>query len=163
MSKYSIVARDGSGKEIALRDLPEGDLVKAIQAQGVVLPPVRQRLPMTRRSITHKFDVAGHEGYVTVGLYESGQPGEMFITMAKEGSTMAGMMDSFGTSISMCLQYGVDGKVLCEKFRHSRFEPSGHTTNPEIPYAKSIMDYIFGWMGREFYDLELKSSEENHD
>ncbi|MCP6768802.1 hypothetical protein NL529_28565, partial [Klebsiella pneumoniae] len=89
----------------------------------------------------------GHEGYLTVGLYDDGQPGELFITMAKEGSTIGGLMDSFGTAISLCLQYGVPVKTLVEKFAHSRFEPSGFTKNPDIPIAKSLTDYIFRWMG----------------
>ncbi len=114
--------------------------------------PLRRRMPGTRRSITHKFDIAGHEGYLTVGLYDDGCPGEMFITMAKEGSTIGGLMDSFGTAISMCLQYGVPIKTLVEKFAHSRFEPSGFTKNPDIPMAKSLADYIFRWMGLTFLE-----------
>ncbi len=112
--------------------------------------PRRKRLPATRRSITHKFDVGGHEGYLTVGLYENGEPGELFITMAKEGSTVGGMMDAFGTAISLTLQYGVPLGTMVEKFSHSRFEPSGITGNREIPFAKSIVDYIFRWLAMEF-------------
>jgi len=114
--------------------------------------PLRRRMPSTRQSVTHKFDIAGHEGYLTVGLYEDGTPGEMFITMAKEGSTVGGLMDCFGTAISLCLQYGVPLKTLIEKFAHSRFEPSGFTKNPNIPIAKSLMDYIFRWLGQSFLD-----------
>ena len=114
--------------------------------------PFRQRMPTTRRSITHKFEVAGHQGYLTVGLYEEGTPGELFITMAKEGSTVGGIMDAFGTAISMCLQYGVPVTTLIEKFSHSRFEPSGFTKNPEIPFAKSLVDYIFCWLAQTFPD-----------
>ncbi|OQA26608.1 MAG: Vitamin B12-dependent ribonucleotide reductase [Verrucomicrobia bacterium ADurb.Bin345] len=114
--------------------------------------PLRRRMPTTRQSITHKFDIAGHEGYLTVGLYEDGSPGELFITMAKEGSTVGGLMDSFGTAISLCLQYGVPVKTLCEKFAHSRFEPSGFTKNPDIPIAKSLTDYIFRWLGHTFLE-----------
>ncbi len=114
--------------------------------------PLRRRMPTTRQSITHKFDIAGHEGYLTVGLYDDGQPGELFITMAKEGSTIGGLMDSFGTAISLCLQYGVPVKTLVEKFAHSRFEPSGFTKNPDIPIAKSLTDYIFRWMGHTFLE-----------
>jgi ribonucleoside-diphosphate reductase alpha chain len=114
--------------------------------------PLRRRMPSTRQSITHKFDIAGHEGYLTVGLYDDGQPGELFVTMAKEGSTIGGLMDSFGTSISLCLQYGVPVKTLVEKFAHSRFEPSGFTKNPDIPIAKSLTDYIFRWMGHTFLE-----------
>lgn len=112
--------------------------------------PQRIRLPQTRRSITHKFDVAGHEGYLTVGLYEDGTPGELFITMAKEGSTVGGLMDAFGTCISMALQYGVPMETLVDKFSHARFEPSGMTSNRDIPIAKSLIDYIARWLGMTF-------------
>ena len=112
--------------------------------------PQRIRLPQTRQSITHKFDVAGHEGYLTVGLYEDGQPGEVFITMAKEGSTVGGLMDAFGTCLSMSLQYGVPLSTLVDKFSHSRFEPAGMTTNRDIPIAKSLIDYISRWLGITF-------------
>jgi len=115
-------------------------------------PPraVRHRLPGERASITHKFALAGHEGYITVGLYKDGTPGELFIRMAKEGSTVSGLMDSFATAISLALQHGVPMKLMCEKFSHTRFEPSGFTGNPEIPIAKSIMDYIFRWLELRF-------------
>ncbi|MFH0989018.1 MAG: vitamin B12-dependent ribonucleotide reductase [bacterium] len=112
--------------------------------------PIRKRLPDERQSITHKFSIAGHEGYITVGMFEDGQPGEVFITMSKEGSTISGLMDSFATSISIALQYGVPLKVLTDKFSHARYEPSGFTNNPEIPIAKSISDYIFRWLGLKF-------------
>jgi ribonucleoside-diphosphate reductase alpha chain len=112
--------------------------------------PYRRRLPETRKSITHKFSVAGHEGYLTVGLYDDGQPGELFITMAKEGSTVGGLMDVVGTCVSMALQYGVPLITLVDKFRHARFEPAGMTSNKKIPFAKSLIDYIFCWMGCEF-------------
>jgi ribonucleoside-diphosphate reductase alpha chain len=112
--------------------------------------PVRRRLPDERQAITHKFSIAGHEGYITVGLYEDGQPGEIFITMSKEGSTISGLMDAFATSVSMAFQYGVPLRVLTEKFSHMRFEPSGFTNNKEIPMAKSILDYIFRWLGKKF-------------
>lgn len=122
-------------------------------AEPVPLPkPFRRRMPATRQSITHKFEVAGHQGYLTVGLYEDGKPGELFITMAKEGSTVGGTMDAFGTAISMCLQYGVPVSTLIEKFTHSRFEPSGFTRNPDIPFAKSLVDYIFRWLALTFPD-----------
>src|SRR5882757_2279431 len=115
-------------------------------------PPraVRHRLPGERASITHKFALAGHEGYITVGLYKDGTPGELFIRMAKEGSTVSGLMDSFATAVSLALQHGVPMKLLCDKFSHTRFEPSGFTGNPEIPIAKSIMDYIFRWLELRF-------------
>jgi ribonucleoside-diphosphate reductase alpha chain len=112
--------------------------------------PRRERLPDTRQSITHKFSVGGHEGYINVGLYPDGRPGELFITMAKEGSTVGGMMDAFGTAISLSLQYGVPLEVLVNKFSHTRFEPMGYTPNPDIPIAKSIVDYIFRWLGLTF-------------
>jgi len=112
--------------------------------------PFRRRLPDTRQSITHKFSVTGHEGYLTVGLYEDGQPGELFITMAKEGSTVGGLMDVIGTCTSMALQYGVPLITLVDKFRHARFEPSGMTSNKDIPFAKSLIDYIFCWLGCRF-------------
>ncbi len=119
-------------------------------AEAVVGRPFRRRLPDTRHSITHKFSVAGHEGYLTVGLYEDGQPGELFITMAKEGSTVGGLMDVIGTCTSMALQYGVPLITLVDKFRHARFEPSGMTSNRDIPFAKSLIDYIFCWLGCQF-------------
>jgi len=121
-------------------------------AQDPNAPPraVRHRLPEERASITHKFSIAGHEGYITVGLYPTGQPGEIFIKMAKEGSTVSGLMDAFATSISLALQHGVPLKVLCEKFAHTRFEPSGWTGNEQIGYAKSLMDYIFRWLNLRF-------------
>jgi ribonucleoside-diphosphate reductase alpha chain len=115
-------------------------------------PPkaLRHRLPGERASITHKFAIAGHEGYITVGLYKDGTPGELFIRMAKEGSTVSGLMDSFATAVSLALQHGVPLKLLCDKFQHTRFEPSGFTGNQEIPIAKSVMDYIFRWLEIRF-------------
>ncbi len=125
-------------------------------AQDLNAPPraVRHRLPEERASITHKFSIAGHEGYITVGLYPTGQPGEIFIKMAKEGSTVSGLMDAFATSISLALQHGVPLRVLCEKFAHTRFEPSGWTGNEQIGYAKSLMDYIFRWLNLRFLSGE---------
>jgi ribonucleoside-diphosphate reductase alpha chain len=119
-------------------------------AQPTNVQPRRERLPHTRRSLTHKFDIQGHEGYVNVGFYPDGRPGELFITMAKEGSTIGGLMDVLGTAISIGLQYGVPLDVFVNKFAHSRFEPAGFTKNPDIPIAKSIADYIFRWLGMEF-------------
>jgi ribonucleoside-diphosphate reductase alpha chain len=107
-------------------------------------------LPPERRAITHKFSIGGHEGYLTVGMYEDGQPGELFIVISKEGSTISGLMDNFATSVSLALQYGVPLKVLVDKFSHSRFEPSGFTGNPKLPIAKSITDYIFRWLEQKF-------------
>jgi ribonucleoside-diphosphate reductase alpha chain len=125
---------------------------EASAAQNLNGPPraIRHRLPDERASVTHKFSIAGHEGYITVGLYPTGQPGEIFIKMAKEGSTVSGLMDAFATSISLALQHGVPLKVLCEKFAHTRFEPSGWTGNEQIGYAKSLMDYIFRWLNLRF-------------
>ncbi|MFM7809691.1 MAG: hypothetical protein ACKPEA_17460, partial [Planctomycetota bacterium] len=134
--------------------LAEGDrMVERIVervVERVIERPMRRRLPETRGSITHKFNVAGHEGYLIVGLYEDGRPGELFITMAKEGSTIGGLMDSLGTAISVALQYGVPVESLVTKFAHQRFEPMGMTTNSDIPFAKSLVDYIFRWMGMQF-------------
>ena len=115
-------------------------------------PPraVRHKLQEERASITHKFNIGGHEGYITVGLYPDGSPGELFITMAKEGSTVSGLMDSFALGVSIALQHGVPLKLFCEKFSHTRFEPSGWSHNPEIGFAKSIMDYIFRWLQLRF-------------
>jgi ribonucleoside-diphosphate reductase alpha chain len=112
--------------------------------------PYRRRLPVERSALTHKFDINGHEGYITVGLYPDGQPGEIFLKMAKEGSTVSGLMDTLATSISLALQYGVPLRDLINKFAHVRFEPAGFTANPEIPIAKSIVDYIFRWLGSRF-------------
>jgi ribonucleoside-diphosphate reductase alpha chain len=119
--------------------------------------PARRRLPDERESITHKFSIAGHEGYITVGMFEDRSPGEVFITMSKEGSTISGLMDSFATAISISLQYGVPLRVMVDKFSHARYEPSGFTNNPEIPIAKSISDYIFRWLSTKFM---LKEGEE---
>jgi ribonucleoside-diphosphate reductase alpha chain len=116
----------------------------------IVERPLRRRLPDTRASITHKFDIAGHEGYLTVGLFEDGLPGEVFITMAKQGSTIGGLMDTIATLISLNLQYGVPLEAIVRKFEHMRFEPSGFTTNSDIPMAKSFVDYIVRWMGMQF-------------
>ena len=120
--------------------------------EKIIERPMRRRLPDTRKSLTHHFNVAGHEGYLTVGMYVDGQPGELFITMSKEGSTIGGLMDSLGTAISVALQYGVPVESLVTKFAHQRFEPQGMTTNQDIPFAKSLVDYIFRWMGMEFVE-----------
>jgi ribonucleoside-diphosphate reductase alpha chain len=122
--------------------------------------PYRRKLPDERAAITHKFSVGAHEGYLTVGLYEHGQPGEIFITMAKEGSTVSGLMDSFATAVSLALQYGVPLRVLCDKFSHMRFEPSGWTNNPKIHFAKSIMDYIFRWLAYKFLPKDAQPQED---
>lgn len=119
-------------------------------SQTMASNPQRRRLPDERRAITHHFSVGGQEGYVTVGLYEDGQPGELFIKMAKEGSTVSGLMDSFATAVSLALQYGVPLHVLCDKFSHMRFEPMGWSTNTNIGYATSVMDYLFRWLDLRF-------------
>ena len=125
--------------------------------------PSRRRLPDEREAITHKFSIAGHEGYITVGKFEDGTPGELFITMSKEGSTVSGLMDSFATGISLALQYGVPLKVLVNKFSHSRYEPSGITNNPEVRFAKSITDYIFRWLALKFLPAGERGAAESHD
>jgi ribonucleoside-diphosphate reductase alpha chain len=144
--KAVAIYRDGSKRSQPLSTSKE----KAKVEEALVARPVRRKLPDERQSITHKFSIAGHEGYITVGMYEEGQPGEIFIVMAKEGSVVSGLMDSFATAISLALQYGVPLKVLVDKFSHTRFEPAGFTTNPQIPMAKSIMDYIFRWLASKF-------------
>jgi ribonucleoside-diphosphate reductase alpha chain len=123
-----------------------------VETENLNAPPraVRHKLPDERLSVTHKFNIAGHEGYITVGLYPDGTPGELFITMAKEGSTVSGLMDSFALATSIALQHGVPLRLLCEKFAHTRFEPSGWSQNPDIGFAKSIMDYIFRWLQMRF-------------
>jgi ribonucleoside-diphosphate reductase alpha chain len=113
-------------------------------------PAIRRHLPDERRALTHHFSIAGQEGYLTVGVYEDGLPGEIFITMSKQGSTISGLMDSFATAVSLALQYGVPLEVLCSKFTHVRFEPSGWSGTPKIGYAKSIVDYIFRWLELKF-------------
>jgi ribonucleoside-diphosphate reductase alpha chain len=142
--KALAIYRDGS-KEV------QPVLTKKSQpAEKTLAAPRRERLPDTRSSITHKFSISGHEGYITVGLYPDGRPGELFITMAKEGSTIGGLMDCFGTAVSMSLQYGVPLEVYVNKFSHTRFEPWGYTKNPDIKIAKSVVDYIFRWLGNTF-------------
>jgi ribonucleoside-diphosphate reductase alpha chain len=152
--KAVAIYRDGSKRTQPLNT--SKDESKASKAEAKEFRPLRRKLPDERRSITHKFDIAGHEGYITAGMYEDGQPGEIFITMSKEGSTISGLMDSFATAISMALQYGVPLRVLVDKFSHMRFEPSGFTKNPDIPIAKSIMDYIFRWLASKFLDGEAQ-------
>jgi ribonucleoside-diphosphate reductase alpha chain len=145
--KAVAVYRDGSKRTQPLNTGKE-DGKKKEKANGDQV--VRLKLPDERQSITHKFEIAGHEGYITAGLYETGEVGEIFITMSKEGSTLSGIMDAFATSISLNLQYGVPLKVLVSKFTHSRFEPAGFTSNKQIPMVKSIMDYIFRWLAIKF-------------
>jgi len=140
------VAAEASALETRLKEL-EAEVARLRQDAG---KPLRRRLSDTRTAITHKFDIAGHEGYLTVGLFENGLPGELFITMAKEGSTIGGLMDGIGTLTSLALQYGVPLEALVRKFAHVRFEPSGFTKNPDIRNAASITDYVFRWMALQF-------------
>jgi ribonucleoside-diphosphate reductase alpha chain len=148
--KAIAIYRDGSKR---VQPLSTGKEEKGT-ARAPVGAPYRRRLPDERQAITHKFSVAGHEGYITVGLFEDGQPGEIFITMSKEGSTLSGLMDAFATMVSLSLQYGVPLSVLIKKFSHVRFEPSGVTNNKDIRFAKSVVDYIFRWMALKFLPAE---------
>jgi ribonucleoside-diphosphate reductase alpha chain len=147
---------EGGDKTAAVAEVaPLESRIQELQAEVDKLraesgKPLRRRLSDTRQALTHKFDIAGHEGYLTVGLFEDGQPGELFITMAKEGSTIGGLMDSIGTLTSMAFQYGVPLEALARKFAHQRFEPSGFTKNPEIRNASSITDYVFRWLALQF-------------
>jgi ribonucleoside-diphosphate reductase alpha chain len=124
---------------------------------------VRVKLPDERESVTHKFSIAGHEGYLTVGRYQDGSPGEIFLRMAKEGSTVSGLMDTIATMTSIALQYGVPLKALVDKFSHTRFEPSGFTNNREIPIAKSVTDYVFRYLGSRFLAGEAPITDEQED
>jgi ribonucleoside-diphosphate reductase alpha chain len=163
--KAVAIYRDGSKR---VQPLSSGTAKGAKQSGAAAAPatvekivyrPIRRKLPDERQAITHKFSIGGHEGYITVGLFEDNTPGEIFITMAKEGSTISGLMDSFATAISYALQYGVPLKFFVDKFAHVRFEPSGWTGNPQVPYAKSIMDYIFRWMGAKWLGPEYAVTE----
>ena len=160
--KAVAIYRDGCKKvqPLATGEKPALSRVKGkAEAQPLVVAeptPVRRRLPMERTAICHKFDIAGHEGYIHVGFYEDGTPGEIFIKMAKEGSTISGLMDTIATLTSLSLQYGVPLEALVSKFSHVRFEPSGFTKNPDIPYAKSLTDYIFRFLGTRFLSTEQK-------
>jgi ribonucleoside-diphosphate reductase alpha chain len=157
-AKAVSIYRDGSK-----RTQPLNTSKAAIMAAGVLTPevaatagPRRRKLPDERHALTHKFDIAGHEGYITVGLYEDGMPGEIFLVMAKEGSTISGFADAFAQAISYALQYGVPLQELVDKFSHVRFEPSGMTRNPDVRFAKSIVDYIFRWMAAKFLSPEAQ-------
>ncbi len=149
--KAVAIYRDGSKRSQPLATSMDKTTGQRVQ---VVERPLRKRLPAERTAITHKFEVGGHEGYITVGLYEDGTPGEIFLRMAKEGSTVSGLMDSFATAVSLALQYGVPLPALVDKFSHTRFDPQGFTRNPEIPIAKSVMDYIFRWLASRFLPQE---------
>jgi len=162
--KAIAIYRDGSKRTQPLMtkkaDETPAKVEEAVKAEApapmvqTILKPLRRKLPDERASITHKFSIAGHEGYITVGMYEDGTPGEIFLTMSKEGSTISGLMDAFATAISLALQYGVPLQTLVDKFGHTRFEPSGITNNPDIRFAKSIMDYIFRWLGGKFLNRQ---------
>jgi ribonucleoside-diphosphate reductase alpha chain len=141
--------RNAAGAQAEVREVVK-EIVKIVER------PQRRKLPDERNAITHKFDIAGHEGYITVGLFDDGTPGEIFLTMAKEGSTISGFADAFAQAISYSLQYGVPLQVLVDKFSHARFEPSGMTKNPEVRFAKSIVDYIFRWMATKFLSPEAQ-------
>ncbi|HET7419993.1 MAG TPA: vitamin B12-dependent ribonucleotide reductase [Candidatus Dormibacteraeota bacterium] len=151
--KCIAIYRDGCKRSQPLSTSLDKEKKTAAPAE-VEYRPVRRKLPDERKAVTHKFDIQGHEGYLTVGLYEDGMPGELFVTMAKEGSTISGLMDAFATQTSYALQFGVPLKFMVDKFSHMRFEPSGFTKNREIPIAKSIVDYIFRWMASHFLPLE---------
>ena len=156
-AKAISIYRDGSKRTQPLNTSKDKTAAELAQAAAqLVTRPVRRKLPDERQAITHKFDIAGHEGYITVGLFEDGQPGEIFLVMAKEGSTISGFADAFAQAISYALQYGVPLQALVDKFSHVRFEPSGMTRNPEIRFAKSIVDYIFRWMASKFMSPEAQ-------
>jgi ribonucleoside-diphosphate reductase alpha chain len=155
--KALAIYRDGSKRAQVLSTKKDDGVGATLGSPSeATAHPVRRRLPATRTSLTHKFSIEGHEGYLTAGLYEDGKPGEIWLTMAKEGSTLSGMMDAFATSISLALQYGVPLRDLVNKFSHMRFEPSGRTENSEIPVAQSIVDYIFRWMASQFLSEDEK-------
>jgi ribonucleoside-diphosphate reductase alpha chain len=156
-AKAISIYRDGSKRTQPLNTSKDKTAAEiAAQAVQMVTRPIRRKLPDERQAITHKFDIAGHEGYITVGLFENGQPGEIFLVMAKEGSTISGFADAFAQAISYALQYGVPLQALVDKFSHVRFEPSGMTRNPDIRFAKSIVDYIFRWLASKFLSAEAQ-------
>jgi ribonucleoside-diphosphate reductase alpha chain len=149
-TKAVSIYRDGSKRTQPLNTSSGAQTAEAIAAAAGISQPVRRKLPDERQALTHKFDIAGHEGYITVGLFEDATPGEIFLVMAKEGSTISGFADAFAQAVSYALQYGVPLQVLVDKFSHVRFEPSGLTKNPDVRLAKSIVDYIFRWMATKF-------------
>src|SRR6266487_752566 len=157
-AKAISIYRDGSKRTQPLNTSKDKEREPTVLAdiQAMARTPVRRKLPDERHAITHKFDIAGHEGYITVGLFDDGQPGEIFLVMAKEGSTISGFADAFAQAISYALQYGVPLQALVDKFSHVRFEPSGMTRNPEIRFAKSIVDYIFRWLASKFLSTEAQ-------
>jgi len=149
--KALAIYRDGSKRSQPMATSMDKTTGRVVQ---IVERPLRKRLPAERNALTHRFEVGGHEGYITVGLYDDGQPGEIFLKMAKEGSTVSGLMDAFATAVSLALQYGVPLQALVDKLSHTRFDPQGFTKNPEVPIAKSLMDYIFRWMASRFMPQE---------
>jgi ribonucleoside-diphosphate reductase alpha chain len=157
-AKAISIYRDGSKRTQPLNTSKDKTAAEIAQQAAGQLPrqPTRRKLPDERHAITHKFDIQGHEGYITVGLFEDGQPGEIFLVMAKEGSTISGFADAFAQAISYALQYGVPLQALVDKFSHVRFEPSGMTRNQEIRFAKSIVDYIFRWLASKFLSPEAQ-------
>jgi ribonucleoside-diphosphate reductase alpha chain len=165
--KALAIYRDGSKTAQALRtdaqkDKPadvdiQAEIDKAVTEALAKVGPKRRKMPRERQSITHKFSIGGHEGYITAGMYEDGTVGEIFLTdIGKEGSTLRGMMNSFATAISLSLQYGVPLETLVRKFSYMRFEPEGMTSNPEIPFSKSMPDYIMRWLASRFLDTDLQ-------
>ena len=155
-TKAVSIYRDGSKRTQPLNTSHGTGTAEAAAASAGVSQPVRRKLPDERQALTHKFDIAGHEGYITVGLFEDGSPGEIFLVMAKEGSTISGFADAFAQAVSYALQYGVPLQVLVDKFSHVRFEPSGLTKNPDVRLAKSIVDYIFRWMATKFLSAKAQ-------
>jgi ribonucleoside-diphosphate reductase alpha chain len=155
-AKAVSIYRDGSKRTQPLNTSKDVARNFSSASAAVAAGPIRRRLPDERSAITHKFDIAGHEGYITVGLFEDGQPGELFLVMAKEGSTISGFADAFAQAISYALQYGVPLQDLVDKFSHVRFEPSGMTRNPDVRFAKSIVDYIFRWMASKFLSSDAQ-------
>ena len=155
-TKAVSIYRDGSKRTQPLNTMRDAKQAMLAEAEKLVAQPVRRRLPDERQAVTHKFDIAGHEGYITVGLFDDGSPGEIFLVMAKEGSTISGFADAFAQAVSYALQYGVPLQVLVDKFSHVRFEPSGMTKNPHVRFAKSIVDYIFRWMATKFLSLDAQ-------
>ena len=164
--KCMSIYRDGSKSSQPLSSNSQDDTLEEKLESHDSLQPIRKRLPDERQSVTHKFSVAGHDGYITVGFYDDGSPGEVFLKMSKEGSVISGLIDTIATMTSILLQYGVPLESLVDKFSHVRFEPSGFTSNQDIPIAKSIIDYVFRWLGQKFLsqnqvDTEVQKTFEN--
>jgi ribonucleoside-diphosphate reductase alpha chain len=154
--KAIAIYRDGSKRTQPLNTSRDKKPDAKAGGTGPADQPVRRKLPDERQALTHKFEIAGHEGYITVGLYEDGMPGEIFLVMAKEGSTISGFADAFAQAVSYALQYGVPLQVLVDKFSHVRFEPAGMTKNPQVRIAKSIVDYVFRWLATKFLSPEAQ-------